>query len=367
MSIHSIDGFRTQFTEWKDKTDSQFFFEKLFIPYYRSLGDQAYKDGKLHEDLDKFVKWICGTTNKFCFIMPDNVVLRYGNWVTEPDRKEDGKIAFYASNNSYKVYKPVWNTQQKGGMAAKAATFRKYDGLDYDYDYDYDYGYSQDYDYDFPSTKQSSTAVPQVITGEVVRKCIGHRELAKAALRDLVLSNIVSLKTMELKELGYSNFFESHRPEFWDYSDIYESVISFLPDCEDGKVTTIITALDDYAEAIEDAMRAMLNETYTDFLPEITCKRLFNEHIKEQEELAIMLNVSWNFSELKLNRFIAAFEMSRTQTGIPTMKRIDMVDIIVPEKNTIKQMTAAVENLLLFINSDDQDIQRSLEEERITP
>ena len=30
MSIHSIDGFRTQFTEWKDKTDSQFFFEKLF-------------------------------------------------------------------------------------------------------------------------------------------------------------------------------------------------------------------------------------------------------------------------------------------------------------------------------------------------
>ena len=59
--------------------------------------------------------------------------------------------------------------------------------------------------------------------------------------------------------------------------------------------------------------------------------------------------------------------MSRTQTGVPTMKKIDMVDIIVPEKNTIKQMTAAVENLLLFINSDDQDIQRSLEEERITP
>ena len=80
-----------------------------------------------------------------------------------------------------------------------------------------------------------------------------------------------------------------------------------------------------------------------------------------------MLNVSWNFSELKLNRFIAAFEMSRTQTGVPIMKKIDMVDIIVPEKNTIKQMTAAVENLLLFINSDDQDIQRSLEEERITP
>ena len=49
------------------------------------------------------------------------------------------------------------------------------------------------------------------------------------------------------------------------------------------------------------------------------------------------------------------------------MEKIDMVDIIVPEKNTIKQMTAAVENLLLFINSDDQDIQRSLEEERITP
>ena len=172
---------------------------------------------------------------------------------------------------------------------------------------------------------------------------------------------------MELKELGYSNFFESHCPEFWDYSDIYDSVISFLPDCEDGKVTTIITALDDYAEAIEDAIRAVLNETYTDFLPEITCKHLFNKHVKEQEELAIMLNVSWNFSELKLNRFIAAFEMSRTQTGVPTMEKIDMVDIIVPEKNTIKQMTAAVENILLFINSDDQDIQRSLEEERITP
>ena len=105
MTISSLDGMMKELN-WK-KTDSEFFFRKVFIPYYRGCGKSAYKDGKFCPELTAFVNHYVGTSNKFLFIMPDNNVLRFGNWLTEDDRKEGDEVAFYASNATYKVVKPV--------------------------------------------------------------------------------------------------------------------------------------------------------------------------------------------------------------------------------------------------------------------
>ena len=144
MTITEVDAMMKR-VKW-DKTDSEFFFRKVFIPFYRGLGEDAYKDGKFHEDLDNLIQHFIGYNNKFCFIMPDNKVIRYGNWVNEPTRQENGETAFYASNSGYKVYNYGVNSG-KGGTVAGAAGFcggtTGYGAYGYD-EYDYDeYGYDE--------------------------------------------------------------------------------------------------------------------------------------------------------------------------------------------------------------------------------
>lgn len=106
MTLSVLDDMMKR-VNWTN-TDSEFFFRKVFIPYFRGLGEDAYKDGKLHPDLDNLVRHFCGSYNKLLFIMPDNRMLRYGEWIEERDRKEGDEVAFYASNASYKVYEPKW-------------------------------------------------------------------------------------------------------------------------------------------------------------------------------------------------------------------------------------------------------------------
>lgn len=151
MTITEVDAMMKR-VKW-DKTDSEFFFRKVFIPFYRGLGAEAYKDGKFHEDLDNIIQHFVGYNNKFCFIMPDNKVIRYGNWVSEPTRRENGEIAFYASNASYKVVSYGTNSG-RGGTAGSTAGFCSktagyggygYGGYGYGgYDDDFDpYGYDE--------------------------------------------------------------------------------------------------------------------------------------------------------------------------------------------------------------------------------
>lgn len=107
MTITSIDDMMKR-ANWNG-TDSEFFFRKLFIPFFRGCGKSAYADGKFCDEVHNFVQHFVGYSNKFIFIMPDGTVLRYGEWGNEPNRlTEDGKVAFYASNATYKP-EPVWN------------------------------------------------------------------------------------------------------------------------------------------------------------------------------------------------------------------------------------------------------------------
>lgn len=107
MTITSIDDMMKR-ANWNG-TDSEFFFRKLFIPFFRGCGKSAYADGKFCDEVHNFVQHFAGYSNKFIFIMPDGTVFRYGEWRSEPDRlTEDGRVAFYASNATYMKFTPAW-------------------------------------------------------------------------------------------------------------------------------------------------------------------------------------------------------------------------------------------------------------------
>ena len=80
-------------------SDSEFFFKKIFIPMYRALGGDgsAYRDGAFCEPLDSMIKAICGDWNKMAFVMPDNKILRYGDWEGDDPNRE----GCHFSNTSY--------------------------------------------------------------------------------------------------------------------------------------------------------------------------------------------------------------------------------------------------------------------------
>lgn len=371
MSIRSIDGFRDQFDNWKDLTDSEFFFTKLFIPYYRSLGAEAYKDGKFHEDLDKFVKWICGMTNKFCFVMPDNNVIRYGNWVSETDRKEDGEVAFYASNSTYKVYKSTWpayhkttgfaagaTTPQRGGTAAKAATFPSDDPYDEDDYFNCNYGYGWHHSDDSPKSDLQSE-------GEVVLKCRSYKNLAEAAIQDLVLCNASALKDIEIGEKpDVSFFYLDIMPKVYDH-DIPEFITKNFSRVADGSFTTIIDFLEEYAEVLESALRAERlpsTDRYA-FLSEYECKNQLAKYERERSTLAYTFNLVFNFDAEKSEDVATMFTLSETRTGKPIMKKVSLIDLIVPETETLNTMKEAVEHLLTFIHTDESTIEAALQDE----
>lgn len=356
MSIRSIDGFRDQFPDWKDKTDSQFFFEKLFIPYYRALGKDAYKDGKFHEDLDRFVTWICGATNKFCFVMPDNGVIRYGTWISELDRKEDGETAFYASNSSYKVYARTWpsftrgSTVKKGGTAAGAATFPGV--ADYDEYDEYD-----DYYGGWGHSSKSTTKDPDKSDGTVVRKCISYKDLAKAALQDMVLSNASALKDLEVAELNLHNFLTDLIPEAGEYGAT-DAVKDYIGMCADRTFTSVIDMLDEYAAGLEEGFRV---NSKCSFLSEYACTHAFEDHLKSQRTLAHALNLVFDFRADDVENFATMFVLDKSRRGNAIMKKADVTDILVPENETKEIMMEAVDTVLVFLNTDDETIFKQIQ------
>lgn len=371
MSIRSIDGFRDLFPDWKDKTDSQFFFEKLFIPYYRGLGTEAFKDGKFHPDLDRFVKWICGMMNKFCFVMPDNTVLRYGSWVSETDRKHEGEIAFYASNTTYKVYKSAWPVVsspapvKKGGTAAAAATFsasasksRKQFGFGVDYGNPYDppYGYDP-YGYD---PYEYADDVPNECDGTTVRKHIGLKDLAKAALTDMVLSNATALRDLELEELRLPNYFSHIVPDLWDY-EIQTKMEEQICACSKGTFLSVLDMLVDYSCELEDAI--MQTTKTTIYLTERDCKRAFDQYVEEQTVLMHALNLTIDFEKTTAASAVVMYSMAESRTGAPIMKKVPLVDLITPEGATLEMSSKAVETILLFTQTDEDEIEKQIKQE----
>lgn len=348
MSIRAADGFRDMFPDWKNKTDSEFFFKKMFIPYYRGLGKDAYKDGKLHPDLDRFVKWMCGTTNKFCFIMPDGQVLRFGTWVTEPDRKEGNEIAFYASNTTYKVFKPAWS--EKGGKkAASTAGFRRTDYDDAD-DY-YGYGYGYDYDsYWNWKPAQPTTPVSPDAEGKTLRKYVSYQELAQCVLSHLVLQNITDTIDIDAKEDDVTNYARTLAPTVWT-DDLWDVIEEGMIDCAD--ITTdcsgMLLFLDLYSDVLADSIRKQCK-----VLTPITIKASMDKLHKEMRTLARAVNARLWFQAEAAEDFAVCYIMDDNDG----MAQLLPEDLLQPRTMTYRDAINATDNLLILANLTDDEIQQ---------
>lgn len=348
MSIRAADGFRDMFPDWKDKTDSEFFFKKMFIPYYRGLGKDAYKDGKLHPDLDRFVKWMCGTTNKFCFIMPDGQVLRFGTWVTEPDRKEGNEIAFYASNSTYKVFKPAW-PETGGKKAVSTARFRR---TDYDDADDY-YGYGCDYDgYWNWKPAQPTTSVSPDVEGKTLRKYVSYQELAQCVLSHLVLQNITDTIDIDVKEDDITNYARMLAPTVWT-DDLWDVIEEGLVDCASASAdcSGMFLFLDLYSDVLADSIRKQHK-----VLTPITIKAAMNKLHKEMRTLARAVNARLWFQAEAAEDFAVCYIMDDNDG----MTQLRPEDLLQPKTTTYRDAIDATDNLLVLTSLSDTEIQQLL-------
>lgn len=200
MTISAIDGMMRD-AKWTN-TDSEFFFRHIFMPFYRGCGDKAYEDGKFCPDLDNITRHFCGTLNKFMFIMPDNRLVTYGDWVTEKDRLEDGKPAFMASNSTYKVYKGAWQPSASGGYHYHYPYGGWPTGADDDYDDD-----------DLPAAGAKRKAAPAASADQkrreelvdLVVKTVGLVGLCRLAMYDIVAHGAIQYRALEDQETGFDS------------------------------------------------------------------------------------------------------------------------------------------------------------------
>jgi hypothetical protein len=302
--------------------------------------------------------------NKVCFVMPDNTVLRYGSWVSEPDRKHEGEIAFYASNTTYKVYKPAWPVvsspapAKKGGTAAVAATFpanasksSKQFGFSADYD---PYGYDPYNPYGYPDD------TPVECDGTTVRKHIGFKDLAKAALTDLVLLNATALRDLELEEVHIPNYFSHIIPYLWDYG-IQTKMEEQICACSKGTFSSVMDMIIDYSCELEDAITQTTNTTI--YLTERDCKRAFGQYVEEQAVLMHALNLTIDFEKTTAAGAVVMYSMATSRSGAPIMKKVPLVDLITPEGATLEASSKAVETILLFTQTDEDEIEKQIKQE----
>ena len=82
MTISSLSDLMSA-EKWEG-TDSEYFFRKLFIPMHigEHMQNPDLPESEMGPATKRLVSAICGTSNKFLFVMPNNTVIRAGHWET---------------------------------------------------------------------------------------------------------------------------------------------------------------------------------------------------------------------------------------------------------------------------------------------
>lgn len=380
MTINDIDDMMRR-AKWEG-TDSEFFFRKIFVPYYLGLGKEAYVDGKFHPDLDNLIIHFVGHSNKFCFIMPDNRVIRYGLWVSEPDRKENGEIAFYASNSTYKVYD--YKSAGKGGTAAGAAGFRN--GTNgYGNDWSELYGcdeYGGYYDYEGyyhcggkkhrgkKGGKQTTTVSPNTVPttnekkkddkGKVLLKLAGVKGVCQLALTHLVLENTIDCREIyseEKEEEKVQKVLRNLMPAcyFNNYKEVKEAFkeLAGIPvgiTCDEvrNRVGEFAAKI---AEIYEEKMYKE-KSPYAVVPTDWTVKLGLESTIEKLNVLLRLNNVALDFGISDPQDFVKAYVMSKNG------KELDEVfidDIIGLDEMSPDAMLDAVQMILSFLTDTLED------------
>ena len=402
MTITEIDKMMTR-VKWTG-TDSEFFFKKIFIPFYRGLGAEAYKDKAFHPDLDNIITYFLGYNNKFCFIMPDNNVIRYGNWVTEPDRVEGGKNMFYASKSTYKVFHRA--AAETGGGATKVAGFRgrrrsnPYSSL-YGYDYDYEGYYGNGYldDEDYGDTGyQGNTAAPAGNAGTAQGTGKKKSKKGKSAVQQgkqdakpekkspfdgkalLELEGVEGVCKIALSHLVFKNVVECRQAYTEDETEKeVEKVLNELaPTCfstswfalkealkrlsEEESMGFTPKAIKEYAKRFAETMAAEyempLVKSCTPYAQAPTQWALKIGLKQFENKMAVlfrMLNVKLRIDDpsVSVEDFVTAFVMETTGND---MAECCLEDLITPDNMTLTDAEATVQMLLCVIHGTVEDL-----------
>ena len=375
--------------DWKN-TDSEYFFRMVFMPLYRAFGAAAYKDGMLCEPLDRVTRIICGSGNRFCFVMPDNVVLKYGSWTgDDPSRKTpDGQPGFFASNTSYKVYGRLWPEYGKGGGATTAPGFCGYGGRGgYDPSDPDDFGdaegYAGDHDYWYPDgnggylcgerqsarplagTKPARAVVPakkDEFDGSVVRKLVGDAGVAKLALADLVMHNLVGYWEAEDEDDASAAFVESMHDWFFptvfngDAIDVCQTGIACIAQ---GPATFgVDDFVKEYAAQLEKELAKDNGSGYKVtpyFRHEAKIETALQGLITGIKAWCRAANVHLDWHAPSAEEFATVYEMHQSRRGRPYLDTVCWDDLLYLEDVKGDDTLDAVERVLRYIRRHEGD------------
>lgn len=379
MTLSQLDDMMKN-AKWEG-TDSEFFFRHIFIPFYKGCGGpEACKDGKFCPDLDNLVRHFCGYQNKFLFIMPDDTVVRYGNWVEEKDRKtDDGQVAFHASNGSYKVYKPRW-PQTSTGFDARDGYY--YGGGYYSHFNDGDWA---DYDDDVPSPGSARSSPPSVTDElkrkkelvELVRKTCGDVQLCRFALCDVVAHGAAAYRGLpgdwapDGEDDDVSDYMYELMPDCFDNNTYDAAVRGFesLADAEPGgspEYTPADYAADYAAEFAENLVKAGAKQANgTGIVPLYPTARHVEAGLKllsrQWRVFTRIAGVAVDFSAKGAASFACVAESPERDGNRWKTNKVRTEDILVDETESPETTYKAVGRLLDFIRMETaREQERSL-------
>lgn len=370
MTLSQLDGMM-QYAKW-DKTDSEFFFRHVFMPFYRGCGEKAYEDGKFCPDLDNLVRHFCDHMNKLLFIMPDNRIVTYGDWVTEKDRTEDGKCMFVASNASYKVYSRSWPARTSGG-------YYPHDGWSADADEDDDYP-----DYAAPATGRtpsSTYAADQKHREELVElvvKTVGLVGLCRLAMCDIVAHGAIQYRALADRETGFDDddgdslqlLMEDALPDAFS-DDTYNAAVQGLADLvDDGGYSGMSPITPEefakrYAEEIAEPLVKSGNQAVNDskLLPYFPKEEHVNVGLervnREWRVFKRIAGLEVDFSAKNPGAFACMADSPVKEGSKWKLRRVKAEDILVDEGLDPETAFASTGALLEYVQ-EHEDKERSL-------
>ena len=380
MTIHEIDGMMSR-VKWKG-TDSEFFFRKVFIPMYRGLGGygKAYADGKFCEDLDNIVDYFCGTSNRFCFVMPDNTVIRYGHWAgNEPSRKVGEEPGFFASNDSWRVYEPAW--REEGGKGTRAVSgFRhghlvgpqmgkapQAEEMEEEVVLWQQYGYGHagfqpdDPDPDSPARDEGKPVQKAASEGEVLMKQVGVNGVLRIALASMVVSNwwsaVRQFKLYGADQDWAEKFVKDHILPGWISEEMGEVANEFLELAASGEAADIVGYADTFASVAEKHLSKYFSGAqYPPATPD--ARRIEENVAKLSREIKVFLRFSgcrFNFSAVTGEEFVHCFLIEESKRRHrPYVDELPPSDLIGGSNLTDESAMFAVSSILRAIRWTEQ-------------
>ena len=356
MTITAVDGLMRE-DKWEG-TDSEYFFRSMFMPLYRRWGSDAYKDGKLDPYLDRMVRVFVGYSNKFLFIMPDNRVLRYGNWVSEPLRKEGDQVAFFASNSTYKVYERTWSAPPAKTAAAGRTSYLGYDDDD-EADYlDY-WRHREPLNSSKPARRIGYE--PATYDGRTLCSLVGNDAVAAAGLKLHVLANALAYRELAILDGATDGLDVSKR-----IAALHAVLLQFVHNgCEDlvdaanpcnevpagsppgsaehmgAWLATWSTELESFLERDDGKVKVKYFRVAATRLCEA-----FDAFSARLDATLAISDVAINVHDTDVDRAIAAFAPGVSRKRRPTMWMARLTDLITPPDATDEDARASVESLL---------------------